>query len=418
MQLKYLVSSFGFSMKLPLRRTLVLFFITSAVFASVQSCKEKKAAVQESNTFYTCSMHPEIMEPHSGKCPICAMNLIPVQKSNTSETDEIKLSDQQIQLGNIRVDTIGKSIIGNETVLNATIDFDQKKLTAVSSKVMGRIERLYHKNIGDYIQKGAPLLDVYSEELNNAKQEYLLVLQRRKVLDNSLIDFDQVIKSAKTKLLLWGMTEGQINALSKNKSQTPTTTVYSSERGYITSIDVQEGDYVSEGGTIVQLADLSTLWAEAQIYTSQFAQFNANSIVTVQIPDLPGKEIRGKVEFVNPEINADKRLSLIRITILNKGNQLKPGMSAYVVLKGRQTNSLSLPTDAVLRNANGASVWVMTGQNTFRNKMVTAGMESGDRIEITNGLKKGEAVVTSGAYLLNSEYIFRRGSSPMAGMKM
>jgi len=283
---------------------------------------------------------------------------------------------------------------------------------------MGRVDKLYYKNIGDYVKKGAPLLEVYSEELNNAKQEYLLALERRKVLDNSLINFDQVIQSAKTKLLLWGLTEAQVNALAKNKQPSLTTTVYSKESGYITSIDVQEGDYVSEGGTIVQLADLSTLWAEAQIYTSQFAQFNANSMVTVQIPDIPGKEIRGKVEFVNPEISSEKRLSLIRVTITNQGNQLKPGMSAYVVLKGPQANSLSLPTDAVLRDANGASVWVMTAQNTFKNKMVTVGMESGERIEITYGLTEGEAVVTSGAYLLNSEYIFKRGASPMAGMKM
>jgi Cu(I)/Ag(I) efflux system membrane fusion protein len=94
------------------------------------------------------------------------------------------------------------------------------------------------------------------------------------VLDNALIDFNQVIQSAKTKLLLWGMSEVQINALAENKKATPTTTVYSEESGYITSIDVQEGDYVSEGGTIVQVADLSTLWAEAQIYTRQFATFN------------------------------------------------------------------------------------------------------------------------------------------------
>ncbi len=93
-------------------------------------------------------------------------------------------------------------------------------------------------------------------------------------------------------------------------------------------------------------------------------------------------------------------------------------MSAYVVLKGRQTNSLSLPIDAVLRDANGASVWVKTGQNTFKKKMVTTGIESNDRIEITYGLNEGEAVVTSGAYLLNSEYIFKRGASPMAGMNM
>jgi len=346
------------------------------------------------------------------------MNLIAVQKNDMPQSDEIKLSDQQIQLGNIQVDTIGKGIMGNETVLNATLNFDQQKLISVSSRVMGRVDKLYYKNIGDYIKKGSPLIEVYSEELNNAKQEYLLALERRNVLDNALINFDQVIQSAKTKLLLWGMSEAQIDALSKNKQPSITTTVYSKENGYITSIDVQEGDYVSEGGSIVQLADLSSIWVEAQVYTSQAAQLNTDGLVTVQIPDIPGKTFQGKIQFVNPEISTDQRLNLLRISIPNTNNQLKPGMAASVVVKGKQNNALSLPLDAVLRNEKSASVWVMTGRNTFKNKMVTIGMESGERIEIKDGLKEGEAVVTSGAYLLNSEYIFKKGASPMAGMKM
>ena len=371
-----------------------------------------------SDTYYTCSMHPNIMEPHAGKCPICGMNLIPVRKDYTPKTDEIKLSDQQIQLGNIHVDTIGIEIMGNETVLNATLNFDQQKLSSLSSRVMGRVDRLYYKNIGDYVKKGSPLFDVYSEELNNAKQEYLLALDRRAVLDNSLINFNQVVQSAKTKLLLWGMTEAQVNTLEKNKNVAITTTVYSRESGYITSLGVEEGDYVTEGGTILQLADLSTLWAEAQVYSSELAQLNTNGIVSVKIPDLQGKELRGKIEFVNPETNPDKRLNLVRVAVINKNNQLKPGMAAYVIIKGHQSNALSLPLDAVLRNGINATVWVKTGQHTFKNKMVTLGIESNDRVEIRAGLQAGEAVVTSGAYLINSEYIFKKGSSPMGRMAM
>ena len=403
--------NFLFPFKLP------FLFLTITVILSLASCKQDKKVTVDNDIFYTCSMHPQIMEPKPVNCPICGMKLIPVQKNNAPKSDEILLSEQQIQLGNIHVDTIGKGVIGSETVLNATLNYDQQKLTSVSSRVMGRVEKLYHKIIGDYIKKGEPLMEVYSEELNNAKQEYSLALERRKVLDNSLIDFDQVIKSAKTKLLLWGMSENEIDAIPKNNKTNLTTTVYSNESGYITELNVQEGEYITEGGTIIQLADLSTLWAEAQVYTSQFSQLNSNSIVTVQLPDI-GKEVKGKFEFVNPEISPDKRINLIRITIPNPGNQLKPGMSAYVLLKGGQRNVLSLPVGAVLRDGKGATVWIQTGKNTFKNKMVTVGMESGDRIEITSGLSQGEAVVTRGAYLINSEYIFKKGANPMEGMKM
>jgi membrane fusion protein, copper/silver efflux system len=396
---------------------LILLLVVIASVLPFTSCKHDEKVSVNKDVYYTCSMHPQINEPKPGKCPICGMNLIQVQKSQAPRSDELQLSDQQIQLGNIAVDTIGKGLIGNETVLTATLSYDQQKLTSVSSRVMGRIDKLYHKNIGDYIRKGEPLMEVYSEELNNAKQEYLLALERRKMLDNSLIDFDQVIKSARTKLMLWGMTEAQINALTSNNKAKLTTTVFSNQSGYITELNVQEGEYISEGGLIVQLADLSTLSAEAQIYTSQYSQINSSGSVMVQLPDI-GKEVRGKVEFVNPEISPDKRINLVRITIPNQGNQLRPGMSAYVVLKGGQRNVLSLPMDAVIRDAKGATVWIQTGKNTFKNKMVKVGMESGDHIEITHGLTQGEAVVTKGAYLINSEFIFQRGSTPMQGMKM
>ena len=145
------------------------------------------------------------------------------------------------------------------------------------------------------------------------------------------------------------MSEAQIHELADNKKATSTTTFYSTASGYITQLDIREGDYVMEGGTIVKLADLSTLWAEAQVYTSQLAEINNNSIATVQLPDFEGKEIKGRIEFVNPEINPDTRINLIRVSIPNPGNQLKPGMPAYVILKSPQRKTLTLPIDAVIK---------------------------------------------------------------------
>lgn len=141
-------------------------------------------------------------------------------------------------------------------------------------------------------------------------------------------------------------------------------------------------------------------------------------MATVQIPDIPGKEISGKIEFVNPEISRDTRINLIRVSISNIGNRLKPGMPAYVLIKSRLRNAFTLPIDAVIRDADGATVWVKTGKNTFKSKMVRVGLESDDRIEITGGLNPNDVVVISGAYLLNSEYIFKKGANPMAGHDM
>jgi len=385
---------------------------------TLSACKQKKkVAVQNPDIFYTCSMHPQIMQERPGNCPICGMKLISVEKKKGSDADAIMLSDQQIQLGNIQVDTVGKGAIGDETVLTATLNIDETKTATVSARIAGRIEKLYYKNEGDYISKGARLYDLYSEELNNAKQEYILALEKQAALDNSIINFKELVQAAKNKLLLWGMSESQISELAKAKTVSTLTSFFSPAGGYITTLESHEGDFVSEGGTIVRLANLSSLWAEAQVYTSQFAGIDKNAVATVQIPGL-NKEIMGRIQFVNPEINPDTRINLIRVAITNTGNQLKPGMPAYVVLKNRQRNSLTLPSDAVIRNEKHNSVWIEIDKNTFKNVMVEIGLENNGRIEILSGLKEGDVVVTNGAYSINSEYIFKKGANPMAGHDM
>jgi Cu(I)/Ag(I) efflux system membrane fusion protein len=330
--------------------------------------------------------------------------------------DEITLSEQQMQLGNISVDTIHAAGIGNQLLLNATLNFDQQKTSSVSSRVAGRVQKLYFKNIGDYIEKGAKLYELYSEQLNNAKQEYLLALEKQKTLDNTLVDFTRLVQAAKNKLLLWGMSEGQINELATAKSAPSLTAYYSPSAGYITTLDIKEGDYVEEGGMIVRLADLSVLWAEAQLYASQLSGIDIKSSAEVRFPDLPGVMAQGRIDFMNPEINAGSRINLIRVGVPNTGHRLRPGMQATVTIKSPSVNMLSLPAEAVIRDSHGASVWVQTGPRRFHYKTVVTGAENNDRIEIKSGLAPGEQVVTSGAYLLNSEYIFRQGAQPMKDM--
>lgn len=395
----------------------IIALVTSLIL--LVSCGKKKQVTAASSIYYTCSMHPQVIQNKPGNCPICGMQLIQVNNSIAAKADEISLSKEQIELGNIHSDTIGKSSIGDRLVLTATLNFDQMKATSVSSRVMGRVERLYYKNLGDFVKKGSPLFDLYSEELNNAKQEYLLALDKRKTFaSETVIDFDQLIQSSRNKLLLWGLSEQQIYELEKNKKANPVTTFYSAANGYITQMDIREGDYVMEGGTIVKLADLSTLWAEAQVYTSQMAGINSSSTASVQLPDFENKEIAGKIDFVNPEINPDTRINLIRVSIPNPGNLLKPGMPAYVILKSPKQQSLTLPIDAVIRDGKGATVWIQTSSSSFKSVMVETGLESDDRIEIKSGLKEGDVVVIQGTYLLNSEFIFKKGANPMDGMKM
>ena len=141
------------------------------------ACKSKKIETPaDADVYYTCSMDPQVKESKPGKCPVCKMDLTPAKKSTNTITNEIELSPQQVQLGNIRMDTIRNGTIGDQMILTATLNVDQLKTNSVSARVMGRIDKLYFKNMGDYVSNGAKLYDLYSEELNNAKQEYLLAL--------------------------------------------------------------------------------------------------------------------------------------------------------------------------------------------------------------------------------------------------
>ena len=400
---------------LPIALCLLLFVACRNSTKTGTSVAEHSA---HGNVYYTCSMHPQVMQDKPNNCPICGMKLIEVTKSSKPDKEGVQLSEQQIELGNILTDTIQNGMIGDNMVLTATLNADQRKTHAVSARLMGRIERLYFKNIGDYVRKGDKLFDIYSEELNSSKQEYILALEKQKILGNSIVDFTVLVQSAKNKLRLWGLSEAQIAQIRSKKATTPITTFYSPEAGYITSLDISEGEYTMEGGTIVRLTDLSTLWAEAQVYTSQLSQIDNNSVASVQFPDLPGKKINGKIEFMNPEVNPNSRILLLRVSVANLSNLLKPGMPAYVTIKGKQVNTLTLPSDAVLRTASGASVWIQNDNRTFKSKMVEIGTEDGNRVEIKSGLQSGDIVVVSGAYLLYSEFIFKKGANPMEGMKM
>jgi Cu(I)/Ag(I) efflux system membrane fusion protein len=411
------------SMVPQLRRTLLRSVLYSAMLLLVAitatSCKsETNTVATDPDVYYTCSMDPQVIESKPGKCPICHMQLTVARKSTQKNDNELQLSPQQIQLGNIVVDTIHNGELGNQLILTGILNFNELNTTAVSARIAGRVDKLYFKNIGDYVSKGAKLFDLYSEELNTAKQEYLLALQKQKVLGNSVIDYNTLIQSAKSKLLLWGMSEAQIKALPENNQTSNITGFYSTSGGYITELNIKEGDYVSEGTSIVRLADLSRLWVEAQLYTSQLAQLNTSATATVHFPDLPNKKIEGKIEFVNPEINPATRINLIRINIPNEQNILRPGMSVYVIIKDSHHKTLSLPVDAVLQTGKMSVVWVQTSANRFMSKMVETGIESDGMIEIKSGLKEGDAVVVNGAYLLQSEYIFRKGANPMAGHDM
>lgn len=341
-----------------------------------------------------------------------------MQMNHRMGEDELHLSDQQIQLGSITVDTVKEHLLGDEFLLTGVVNVNQNHVQSVASRVMGRIEKLYLKNTGDFVSKEEPLYEIYSEDLNMAVKELLLANEKNKSLKNNQVDMEKITQSARNKLKLYGLSDDQVRGLETDVSFSGIIKILSSVAGVITSVDVKEGDYLMEGGSVFHLADFSSLWVEGQVYADYLNLIKNGMTARITFPGFPGKDYSGKISFINPELNHSSKINSIRIEIPNENHELKPGIQAMINILTNQYNALSLPTDAIIIEGKGATVWVKTGHNMFKSKMITPGLEANGFTEIKDGLEKGDVVVITGAYLLNSEFIFKKGANSMEGHDM
>ncbi len=369
--------------------------------------KTNHADMAGPDEYYTCSMDPQVIENKAGNCPICHMKLIKVKRNNL-KPGQIQLSEQQIKLANITFDTLRIHELSKEITLTGKVTFDQNLSEAISSRVQGRIEKLLVKNVGDYISEGQLLYEIYSEDLNAAQSEYLYVIQKSNASES-------FATAAKKKLLLYGMSEEQINRIKTSKHIIEYISVYSSAEGFVTETSVVEGNYVSSGMTLFRLASMSSLWVEAQVYLPYLPYLKVGTEAKFHVASASDEAYTGKVIFIDPQVQSPERFVLGRFQIINPSQQIKPGMLANIVLQTEKHKSFTLPDDAVIIDSKGANVWVRNKDVVFENKMVTIGMQNSTSIEILDGLSDGYVVVVSGAYLLNSEYVFKRGASPMEG---
>ncbi|SEN07375.1 membrane fusion protein, Cu(I)/Ag(I) efflux system [Mucilaginibacter gossypiicola] len=387
------------------------------------ACKQKplQATVQTQNkAYYTCSMHPQIHEEHPGNCPICGMKLIKVELSGSDDkaTDKITLTATQLQLANIQTDTVREAYTGLERTLTGTVVTDETKATELSARTAGRIQQLFIRAVGVKIAAGQPVYTLYSEDLQEAEKEYLLARQQQKVLHNPDVDYDQLISSAESKLQLWGLTPAQIKNLAASGKTSATTTLLSKVSGTISDILVHEGDYITEGMTILKTQALNSLWVEAQLYAGETGGYKVNDPVSVAFPDLNGQVLTGKVEFINPELSDASKINLIRISIPNPQGLIRPGMLAYISIAKGGSRSLAVAASAVLTDGKGSKVWLKNRDGSFSPKMIITGTENQSYVQVLSGLNAGDVVVTNGAYLLNSEMIFKNGNDNMAAMQM
>jgi len=339
-------------------------------------------------------------------------------KTDNSASNEISLSKQQIQLGNISTQTISESNHSLDQTYTGVLTINQEKIKTISSRAMGRIEKLYFKTAGDYVAKNTAIYVLYSEDIAVAKQDYFLAYKQLSMPGDFGKNAKNMLASAKQKLLFYGLSNTQIESIKSSKEVSPYTTFYSTYSGTISEIMATEGGYIMEGSAVIKLADLNSLWLESQVNVNYSKSISIGQNAKVSFAEYPDITTNARISFINPEINPDTRLLLIRMEIPNPNLLLKPGMQAIAQLSQPHQKGLFIPTDAVIREQNASYIWVEKKPGVFEKLMVETGIETNGMIEIKSTIDPAKKVVVTGAYAINSEYIFRKGSDPMAGIKM
>ena len=388
----------------------------SLLMSSCQNKDKEASTANSTHSTYTCPMHPQVVKDVPGSCPICGMDLIAVTKTAGIS---LTLSDRQQALANVTTAVIGENELSGFKQLNARLAIDPSKSTVVSSRVAGRIEQLFVREPGVKVAKGQPLYKVYSEELATLQKEYLLAVAQVKAFPSDAI-FMRVLTGARQKLELYGLQPAQIAAFEKRATPDPFITYYAPQSGTVAEVSVTQGQYVSEGSAILRMESYGNLWVEADVYPSEASLVKSGMQVKVIVAGWEDQPQMVTINFIAPAFQANGQLLQLRGEISNPNNQWQPGLQASVFLptSAQTAKTLSLPVDAVLRTGDMPHVWIKTGEGIFEPRMVTLGKEGLDLVEIKSGLAKGDEVVITGAYLLYSESILKKGIVPMAGMKM
>lgn len=389
-----------------------IFILLSFAFV-LGSCKNKHEnhAELESNEYYTCPMHPSVMSNIPGACPVCNMSLIKVEKKEKSHEGHkgnfITLDKRQQLLAGIETDTVKSKIIIPASTILGTVAIDEEQVTTISSRVKGRIDKLFIKTSGEYVRRGNPIYSIYSEGLFADEKEFIALIEQKKQGGNSNKLLDDMLIASKNKLLLWGLTENQILELEKNKTATPQIIFYALTEGYVIEVLIKEGMYVDEGTTLIKLTGLKQVWVEAQVYTNE--KISENNSFQIYSATSPDEVYNGGLVFNNPSIEDGRKIQLLRIRVDNTKNKLIPGMMVYVQPKTTSQPVLAVPKSAVLLEKM-KTVWIKIDETTFEQRMVETGSENKYLIEILSGIKEGEIIVTSGAYLISSEFVLKSGA--------
>lgn len=355
---------------------------------------------------WICSMHPQIRQDKPGKCPLCAMELIPLKSASAAtgdalDPDLILLSDEATALADIQTVRAGKGAPVKEVRLYGTIRPDERLVRSQVSHVDGRIERLLINFTGESVRTGQVIASIYSPDLQNAQQE---LLEAVKISDAH----PALLDAAREKLRRWKLSGEQIARIEQSGEVSPLIDITAGSDGIVIAKNVSQGDYIRPGSVLFRIADLSSVWAIFDAYEADLPYLKTGRDVTYTVPSLPGKTFLGKITFIDPVLNRTSRTAGVRVETVNAGHLLKPEMYADATVHaspGEDEKAITVPAGAVLWTGKRSIVYVkQSGSDipAFRLREITLGAALGDSYVVLSGLQAGEEIVSHGAFTIDA----------------
>jgi len=388
-------------------------------------------------TIWTCSMHPQIKLPEPGKCPLCFMDLIPLDNSSQDELGErqLKMSEAAVKLAQITTSVVKRDYAEAEVRLYGKIEYDETRLAYISAWVPGRIDSLYADYTGIKVNPGDPLVKLYSPELLSAQMELVQSKLAPSRLKNDAGELNRrstesTLKAAREKLKLLGLTDRQIETVESDENISDHVIINAPIGGVVVHIDARKGDYVKTGTPIYTIADLSTVWVLLDAYESDLAWIRQGQAVEFQSLALSGEAFTGKIAFIDPVLDNRTRTVKVRVVADNINGRLKPGMLATGIVKSRldkdgnfvrdekESNApLLIPSSSPLITGARAVVYLQVSDKDgaiFEGREIELGPRAGDYYIVKSGLIEGDIIVTNGAFKLDSELQIQAKPSMMS----
>ena len=349
-------------------------------------------------SYYTCSMHPSVHAHEPGKCPVCSMDLQPVTRAD-EQSGVVQIDDARREAIGVRTEKATKAPMTLDIKAVGKLTYDESRLHDVVLKFGGYISDLRITATGQAVKKGEPLFQIYSPEIFAAQQDYVLARQSREALGKG----DDLVRAAETRLSLLGLTSDQIESIAKSGKPIEKLAFAAPAGGYVIEKNVVDGAAVKAGDRVFRIAALDKVWVEADVFEADLARITKGQTASVTLSYVQGRTFDGKVTFVYPYLDPNTRTGRVRIELPNAGLELKPDMYADVTFHLDLGPRLQIPVSAIVYTGPRKVVLVDIGGGRIAPREVQIGAQSGDRAEVTSGLNEGDAVVTSGNFLIAAE---------------